>query len=102
MKPCAHAPRLQILTQLNLKQGSVESGVVYNTLHSGAFAAAMCQNEQCLPSSIILALLDLCMVKKSDNQTGMCYVQCLCAVKYMYSAVCSIQCPCAAYSAHVQ
>ena len=63
-------PFSQLISKLSAQPPS-EVGPIYTALHKGGLAAAigqMMQHE--LSSSIILALLELCMAKRPDNYTG--------------------------------
>ena len=60
----------QILSHLYTLHGGVTSSPLHSALSSGSLAAAVCQMAQHdLSSSIILALLELCVAKHA-NLTG--------------------------------
>ncbi len=63
---------IQLLSNLVAMQAGNEFGPIYSALSQGTLAAAigeMTQHE--MSSSIILALLELCVSKNTSNYTGM-------------------------------
>ena len=69
--PCYIFP--QILSHLQGMHGYSESGPVHSALHNGGLAAAIYHmTDHQLSSSIILALLELCVAKNNSNYSGMC------------------------------
>lgn len=66
----------QILSHLQGMHGYTESGPVFNALRNGGLAAAIYHmTDHQLSSSIILALMELCVAKNFSNYSGV-YLMC--------------------------
>ena len=63
----------QIVSYLNGQHGHSETGPIYAALRDGSLAAAIGHmTEHEMSSSIILALLELCVAKNTSDCTGLC------------------------------
>ena len=59
------------MSQLCVQHSYNEFGPIYTALHNGSLAAVVAQMTQHeLSSSVILALLELCVSKDKTNYTG--------------------------------
>ena len=68
----------QIVSYLNGQHGHTETGPIYAALKGGSLAAAIGHmTEHEMSSSIILALLELCVAKNISDCTGVCFVGCV-------------------------
>ena len=66
-------PLFQILSHLQGMHGYSEMGAVYSALRNGSVAAAIYHmTDHQLSSSIILALMELCVAKNNSNYSGVC------------------------------
>lgn len=62
---------IQILSHLNGQDGLIDSGPIFTALRDGSLASAISKMaEHEMSSSIILALLELCVAKNTVNCTG--------------------------------